>query len=123
MRVAVEDRESGAARPRWAKKAVVAMSGVMTWLLLTVGLITLAATVAIGMIPREAPRPDDPVLVVTLPWGDDPAEVVARAGGQAIGPAAAPLAVLASGATVAAFRASGAFAVLPAATLSFFCEG
>lgn len=99
------------------------MSGVMTWLLLTVGLVTLAATVAIGMVPRDAPEPDDAVLVVTLPWGDDPAEVVARAGGQAIGPVAAPLAVLASGATVAAFKASGAFVVLPASTLSLFCEG
>lgn len=60
---------------------------------------------------------------MTLPWGADPAEVVARAGGQAIGPVAAPLAVLATGATVAAFKAEGAFAVLPATALSLFCEG
>lgn len=99
------------------------MSGVMTWLLLTVGLVTLAGTVAVGLVPREAPQPDDPVLVVTLPWGDDPAAVVARAGGQAIGPVSAPLAVMAAGATAAAFKASGAFAVLPVSTLSLFCEG
>lgn len=98
------------------------MSNLMTWLLMTVGLATLAATVVLGLTSGDAPGADDPVLVVTLPWGDDPAEVVARAGGQAIGPLSAPLAVLASGATVAAFKSSGAFAVLPASTLALLCE-
>lgn len=100
-----------------------AMPNLMTWVLLTVGMATLAATAVMALTPHEAPQPDDPVLVVTLPWGDDPADVVARAGGQAIGPVSAPLAVMASGASAAAFMASGAFAVLPAASLSLFCEG
>jgi hypothetical protein len=99
------------------------MSNLMTWVLMTVGLATLAATALLAMTSGEVPATDDPVLVVTLPWGEDPADVVARAGGQAIGPLSAPLAVLASGATVAAFKAEGAFAVLPAAALSLFCEG
>lgn len=88
-----------------------------------VGLTTLAATIPLAMASGNAPAPDDPVLVVTLPWGADPTEVVARAGGQAIGPVSAPLAVLASGATAAAFKAEGAFAVLPATALSLLCEG
>lgn len=99
------------------------MSNLMTWALMTVGLATLAATAVLGLTTPEMTDPDAPVLVVTLPWGDDPADVVTRAGGQAIGPVSAPLAVLASGATEAALRASGAFAVLPASALSFFCEG
>lgn len=102
---------------------MLTLPNLMTWLLMTVGLATLAATVVLGMSGGQAPDADDPVLVVTLPWGDDPAEVVARAGGEAIGPVSAPLAVLASGATVAAFKASGAFAVLPASALSFICKG
>ncbi|MCZ8333877.1 MAG: hypothetical protein O9328_06410 [Rhodobacteraceae bacterium] len=102
---------------------MLTMPNLSTWLLLTVGLATLAATAVLGLTSDEAPQPDEPVLVVTLPWGDDPTEVVARAGGQAIGPMSAPLAVLASGATAAAFKSSGAFAVLPASTLSLFCEG
>lgn len=99
------------------------MSNLMTWVLMTVGMATLAATAVVGLTTPEKPHPDEPVLIVTLPWGDDPADVVTRAGGQAIGPISAPLAVLASGATEAAFKASGAFAVLPASALSLFCEG
>ncbi|NBE07577.1 hypothetical protein [Paragemmobacter ruber] len=95
----------------------------MTWVLMMVGLTTLAATIPFAMAPGHAGAPDEPVLVVTLPWGADPIEVVARAGGQPIGPVSAPLAVLASGATVAAFKAEGAFAVLPATALSLFCKG
>lgn len=102
---------------------MLTMPNLTTWLLLTVGLATLAATAVVGLTSDEPLQPDEPVLVVTLPWGDDPSEVVARAGGQAIGPMSAPLAVLASGATAAAFKSSGAFAVLPASTLSLFCEG
>lgn len=99
------------------------MSKHMTWVLMTVGLLTLAATVPMAVATGAVPASDDAVLVVTLPWGADPIEVVARAGGQAIGPVSAPLAVLASGATAAAFKAEGAFAVLPATALSLLCEG
>ena len=80
-------------------------------------------------VARDATLPQplkDAALLKAVRLGFDtlpPAEVVARAGGQAIGPMSAPLAVLASGATAAAFKSSGAFAVLPASTLSLFCEG
>lgn len=98
------------------------MSKLMTGVLMGVGMATLVASAALGLSSPGEPGPEDAVLVVTLPWGDDPAEVVARAGGHPIGPVQAPMAVLASGATVAAFKASGAIAVLPASTLALFCE-
>jgi len=98
------------------------MSNLMTGFLLSVGLASLAAPVAIGLAGTAPPGPEDAVLVVTWPWAEDPAQVVARAGGRDIGPVSAPMAVLASGATVAAYRAAGAIAVLPASALALLCE-
>ena len=98
------------------------MSNLMTGFLLSVGLASMAGSAALGLVGTGEPGPEDAVLVVTWPWGDDPADVVARAGGHDIGPVSAPMAVLASGATVTAYKASGAIAVLPASALALFCE-
>lgn len=98
------------------------MSNLGTGILLAVGLVTLAGTAVLGLGTATVPGPGDAVLVVSLPWGDDPAQIVARAGGHEIAPVPAPLAVLASGATVEAFKAAGAVAVLPAAVLAMICE-
>jgi hypothetical protein len=98
------------------------MSNLMTGFLLSAGLASMAASAALGLAGTAEPGPEDAVLVVTWPWGEDPAEVVARAGGHDIGPVSAPMAVLASGATVADYKASGAIAVLPASILALFCE-
>lgn len=98
------------------------MSNLVTGLLLSVGLASLAASALLGLAATGQPGPADAVLVVTWPWADDPAAVVARAGGQEIGPVTAPMAVLAFGATVAAYKAAGAIAVLPASPFPFLCE-
>lgn len=98
------------------------MSNLMTGVLLSVGLASMAASAALGLAGTAEPGPEDAVLVVTWPWGEDPAEVVARAGGRDIGPVSAPMAVMASGATVTAYKASGAIAVLPASILALLCE-
>ncbi|WP_434614787.1 hypothetical protein [Tabrizicola sp. M-4] len=98
------------------------MSKLMTGLLLTVGIASMAVPAVVGLAGTAEPGPEDAVLVVTWPWAEDPATVVERAGGQDIGPVSAPMAVLASGATVAAYRAAGAIAVLPASALALFCE-
>ena len=80
------------------------MSKLMTGLLLTVGIASMAVPPVVGLAGTAEPGPEDAVLVVTWPWAEDPATVVERAGGQDIGPVSAPMAVLASGATVAAYR-------------------
>lgn len=98
------------------------MSKLMTGLLLTVGIASMAVPPVVGLAGAAEPGAEDAVLVVTWPWAEDPAEVVARAGGQDIGPVSAPMAVLASGATVEAYRAAGAIAVLPASALALLCE-
>jgi|GEM_PF-3649241 len=102
--------------------AAAERTNLTTALLLLAGCVTLVISAVLPLAGTATPHPDDAVLVVTSPWGDAPETIVARAGGQAIGPSAAPLAILASGATAAAFKASGAFAVLPASSLALFCE-
>lgn len=93
-----------------------------TGLLLALGFITLLGSATLSLVGASPLHKDDPVLVVTLPWDDSPGDVVKLAGGAVIGPVEAPMAVLASGATVAEYKAAGAIAVLSAATLALFCE-
>ena len=57
--------------------------------------VSLGAGPILALISAE-PEPDSPVLVLSVPWLDPSASVLA-AGGQLIGPVSAPIAVLATG--------------------------
>ena len=72
---------------------------------------------AIALAPGGAPG--DPVLVVA--WRAQ--DVVARAGGRPLGPASAPLAIMAEGGDgfTARLDAAGAWAVLDAGWLAALC--
>lgn len=113
----------GGDAPGRSRAGLAKMAHIMTGGLLALGIAALGASGAIGLTAVRMPDGAAPMLVVTAPWGDGAAEIVARAGGRPIGPVEAPLAVFAEGASAAAFRAAGAIAVLPASALSFLCEG
>lgn len=94
---------------------------VMLRLFFACALITILAP---GLMVLSAPpRLGGPVLVVLPPWVDADSTLRA-AGGQAIGPAAAPFAVLAqfeSATFEQSLRAQGAWAVRDGTTLARLC--
>lgn len=97
------------------------MQKILLILLILAGLCATTALAATAFIAHSQEVSDGPLLVVTLPWGPDPAEVVAAAGGYVVSPARAPLAVVAAGASAATLNRAGAFAVLDATAASFLC--
>ena len=86
------------------------------------------AGVALGgpvlAVASQAARPGQPVLVVSAPWGEDRAALIARAGGRPVGPADSWLAGQAVG-TGPDFadnlRAGGAWLVLDATAIARLC--
>ncbi|MCE6951371.1 hypothetical protein LAZ29_10555 [Cereibacter sphaeroides] len=89
---------------------------------LLVGLAACLGLEVAALAAGAAPPGDGPFLVVSAPWGGGPAGVIAAAGGEAVGPAGAPMAMLAGGASVEALRAAGAWAVLSPAALDLLCN-
>lgn len=97
------------------------MSRLKTRLLLGLGLATALVSSWLGLVFSPVSIGDGPVLVVVLPWGASPEQVVLRAGGRLVGPEQAPLSVLAQGATPEQFRAAGAWLVADPGRLPFLC--
>lgn len=97
------------------------MHRILPGLLIALGLIVALGLEATAFILQPQAVSTGPLVVVSLPWGQDPALIVAAAGGQVIGPARAPLAVVAMGATAEALNHAGAFAVLDGTAASFLC--
>ncbi|MYM56170.1 hypothetical protein [Thalassovita mangrovi] len=89
--------------------------------LLAIGLIasfgTEFAAVALGA-PDDA---DAAVLVIAPPWKGGPEAIVAEAGGWVVAPVNAPLSVMATGASLDAFKAAGAWFLLDPGAFRFFC--
>ena len=75
------------------------------------------ASVAVASVPDDA----DLVLVVAPPWQGGPEAIVAAAGGSVVGPANAPLAVVATDAAPAAFKEAGAWFLLDPNKFPFLC--
>lgn len=90
--------------------------------LLLLGLAACLGLEVAALASAAAPPGDGPFLVVAAPWGAGPAGIIAEAGGEAVGPAAAPMAMLAGGASAEALRAAGAWAVLSPAALDLLCN-
>ncbi|MEY8880486.1 hypothetical protein [Donghicola sp. XS_ASV15] len=89
--------------------------------LLALGLIAILfaelASVAVAAVPDDA----ELVLVVSPPWRGGPEAIVAAAGGSVVGPTNAPLAVVATDATPAAFKDAGAWFLLDPKNVPFLC--
>lgn len=97
------------------------MSRLKTCLLTILGLATALVTSWLGVVFTPVAAGGGPVLVLVLPWGDTPEQVVLRAGGRMVGPEQAPLSVLAQGATPEQFLAAGAWLVADPGRLPFLC--
>lgn len=80
-------------------------------------LVAELASVAVASVPDDA----DLILVVAPPWHGGPEAIVAAAGGAVVGPANAPLAVVATDATPAAFKDAGAWFLLDPNKFPFLC--
>lgn len=89
--------------------------------LIALGLIAILfaelASVAVAAVPDDA----DLVLVVAPPWHGGPEAIVAAAGGSVVGPTNAPMAVVATDATPAAFKEAGAWFLLDPKNVPFLC--
>lgn len=89
--------------------------------LLAIGLIASFGT-ELAAVALSAPGDAGaPVLVIAPPWKGGPETIVAEAGGWVVAPVNAPLSVMATGATLDAFKAAGAWFLLDPDALSFFC--
>lgn len=75
------------------------------------------ASVAVASVPDDA----ELVLVVSPPWHGGPEAIVSAAGGSVVGPSNAPLAVVATNATPAAFKEAGAWFLLDPKNVPFLC--
>lgn len=97
------------------------MSDLKSFFLMVVGFATCVASAAIAVIPTGGPG-TGPYLVIAAPWNGGPAAVVRSAGGQIVGPQTAPLAVMATDASVEALAAAGAWIVTTPSALPFLCD-
>ena len=98
------------------------MKAVASYSLITLGVIMCLVTGPMAFALSASPSGDGPVLVIGPPWDGGAAGVVQAAGGRIIGPTAAPLSVLATGASTEIFRQAGAWMVLDAAALNAICD-
>lgn len=89
--------------------------------LLASGLAACLVSVGLAAIPRGDPG-DGPFLVIAAPWGGGPAGIVARAGGQSVGPESVLFAVLATDVSPKSLQDAGAWLVTSPSALPFFCD-
>lgn len=89
--------------------------------LLAIGLVASLGTELAAFAFTATGQGDAPVLVVAPPWSGGAEAVVAAAGGWVVGPTQAPMSVLATGASLDAFKSAGAWFLVDPGAISFFC--
>lgn len=90
-------------------------------LVIVAAFLTLAAPITVAL--SAGPRMGQPVAVILPPWVDADT-LIARAGGQPVGPVSGPFAILAQSADprfVNRLHANGAWAVRDAGRLAQLC--
>ena len=83
--------------------------------------LQVLATIPVTLLMSGPAKAGRPALVVVLPWGVPASQIIARAGGQELGPLAAPLARLAVFDDPSRAVDAGAWVVLDADALASIC--